>query len=177
MTSQKRIVGVEYSRLEFEKTKFMPSYHRYKVGDGKYKVAINPTGIRKCLRFLPYYNGSDVNLAVFAKNLSQQARQLSYHYILYRCDEQEKKLVDTKDGIFDLEPKWKNERKISKHLIIPGEYYATLDLSESTGSFVQGQHMVSFTLLSKDIWTANLIMVIISVIIGVVIGWLLAGIH
>ena len=184
MTSQNEIVGVEYSQFQFKKAKSMPSYHKHKKAcDGKYTVAIYPTGIRKCLRFLPYYNGSTVSLAVSAQNTSQQTRRLSYHYVLYRCDEQnqKEKQVDTRDGEFNLEPKWENDTKISKYLVVPGEYYATLDLSESGSSLVQGLHMAGFRLLSKDAWVGSTLTVIvasiISCIIGIIIGWVVAVTH
>jgi len=177
MTSQKKLTGVEYNQLQFKKAKYMPSYHKHKkVGDGKYTVLMCPTGARWGFRFFPYWNGSNVNFIIFAKNISQESRKLSYQYTLYRYDAQHQKeiQVDTRDGTFYLEPKENSKRKISTYLTIPGEYYAMLDLSESEENFAKGLHMVSFTLLSKDIWTTNFIMYTIIGIIGVVIGSLLA---
>jgi hypothetical protein len=177
MTSQNEIIGVEYRQPQFKKAKYMPSYHKHKkIGDGKYIVGMCPTGARWCFRFFPYYNGSNVNLIIFAKNISQESGKLSYQYTLYRHDAQHQKEVqaDTKDGTFYLEPKEKSNRKISAYLTVPGEYHATLGLSESGESLATGLHMVSFTLLSKDIWTTNFVMYIIIGIIGVVVGSLLA---
>lgn len=147
----------------------MPSYREFTWSD--YKVSVRPTDWRKVFRFIPYLNGTNVNLAIFIKTLSGAKRKFSYRWVLYRWDGKNQ-IHQKEDGkSFRFKPQNEIRENLNiPYLSIPNNYYIhVLLIEEGDRGGSDRQVVTNFTLLDRDMFTVRLAIGIGLLILGGII--------
>lgn len=139
-------------------------------------ISIRPSGIRRLVRFLPYLYGSYISLImrINKRTKVQGTVEMKYSWHLWRWDVNTKELVRSGGGGFRILPKGKIKEKLDMgYLSIPGQYILemgfqeTIDGKENSGRF---EEVATFTILDRDLFSAQWLSIIAGGAIGAVIG-------
>jgi hypothetical protein len=76
----------------------MPVYRKFTWRH--YKVSIRLMGWRRVFPFMPYYNGTHINLALVICTNSGEKREFSYTWFLHRVDGKQQHIVKHGDKSF-----------------------------------------------------------------------------
>lgn len=149
----------------------MPVFRRYEWSN--YTASIYPAGkIRRFVRFFPYLNGSYISFIVrIQKRIKAQGMINSkYEWQLWRWDVNAKDSVENGGEEFQIPRRGKVKKKLDiAYLFIPGQYILgmrileSIDGKENFGSF---EEVATFTILDRDLFSAQWLVGIIGGVIG-----------
>jgi len=145
----------------------MPVFRKYEGSN--WTIRIYPYDkIRRLVRFPPYLYGSYVSFMMGIKGWTQ------YTWQLFRWDVNSKEFARSGSGEFRVLPKGKVKKRLDVgYLSIPGQYILemgfqeTIDGKENSGRF---EEVATFTVLDRDLFSAQWLSIIIGGAIGAVIG-------
>jgi len=146
----------------------MPGFN--KIIDGNFEITCSPTGIRKILRFIPYYDGSSINLDLNIRNQSDETRNISYRWYLWRWDGGKEYLIDCLVDAIKLTCKPGNNRRDIQlpYLAIPDKHYVKFSFFAGLETMKPEPLLMDFKLLPRDQYVPNIIMWIMGPILGAV---------
>ena len=147
----------------------MPVFRKYEWNN--YIVSIYPSNkIRRFVRFFPYLYGSYISFIIRINRRTEVkgTSKTKYEWRFWRWDVNEKEPVGNGAGEFQMPPKG----KIKKELV-SGQYFLdmriieTIDGKKNFGDF---EEVATFTILDRDLFSAQWLAVISGGVIGAVIG-------
>ena len=153
----------------------MPVFRKYEGSN--WTIRIYPHNkIRRLVRFLPYLYGSHVSVMMVIKGRTQWKgiSETQYNWQLFRWDVNSKEFARSGSGEFQILPKGKVKKRLDiDYLSIPGQYILemgfqeTIDGKENSGRF---EEVATFTILDRDLFSAQWLSIIAGGAIGAVIG-------
>ena len=153
----------------------MPVFREYEGSN--WTVRIYPYNkVRRLAKSFPYFYGSYVSFMMRIKG-QRRGKGISatkYEWQLWRWDVNTKERVKNGHGEFPRPPKGKIKKKLDMgYISIPGQYILDMRFQETTDgkegvcSFEQA---ATFTVLDRDLFSAQWLSIIIGGAIGAVIG-------
>ncbi len=154
----------------------MPVFRRYEWSN--YTVSIYPADkIRHFVRFFPYLYGSYISfiMRINRRTKSQGISEIKYEWLFWRWDVNEKEPVGNGSGEFQIPPKGKIKKKLDiDYISVPGQYILEMRIRETIDGevkfFGDFKEVATFTILDRDLFSAQWLCVVIGGVIGAVIG-------
>jgi hypothetical protein len=156
----------------------MPSY--YSLSTPNYNIYVEPTGIRKYMRSLPYLSGGFLIFDLYAYDKHPKSMELEYEWRILRKQENNNRYsaFDNKKDFGAFREYAENRqwtlwsRLIITQVSASGQYILQLRIEDE----MRWSTIVDFEQLSRDRVTFNILMAtygIVTAAIGGVIGWAL----
>jgi len=139
----------------------MPTYNGITWRD--YKVLVRPIGWRKAFHFkswyfIPYLNGTNVDLAITIRTESNEKREFLYNWILYRFDGKQEHLQSQGSESFVNNAQCKIIKNLPiPYLSYPDRYNLQVRLHDKQEDKRSANFVVAnFTLIDRDAFTLRL---------------------
>ena len=153
----------------------MPAFRPVDYGD--YKVSMKPSGIRQWFHNIPYLYGTNINfiMTISVENKRKRMPRLEYEWALWRWDGNSKHRVNSGNGATDIPRSNKISVPMSiGYLSLTGHYILDIQVAENLQNISRFEIIANFTLIDRDILTANLGIALLSGLIGAIIVTLIA---
>ena len=143
--------------------KAMPVYRDFNWGH--YKVSVKPTGWRRFFYFIPYLNGTNMDLAITVRTSPNEKREFLYAWILYRFDGKKEHIESQGSESFVNNAQYKiTEGLPLPYLSYPAAYNLQVSIYDKQEDKRSKNFVVtSFTLIDRDTMT-------IKILIGVAVA-------
>ena len=154
----------------------MPKFKKYiykGTSDSGFGVDIKPTGIRRfplVQWFLPYMYGTDIEFEIAVKDRASIPRSLKYNWGVVKSGE----WVRKNWGEGEISIGVKSIKINVGYFSITGHHILKMKWDEDINSGSEGQDVVNFTIMDRDIYIVNWMHNLSSGIIGAIIGAIIA---